>query len=183
MANISGMAGGPILDAYDFSGAAVIADIGGAYGALIAAVVNKHADARGILFDLPNIVEKAAAVLGDAAQRVECVPGDFLNDTLPGADLYLLKHILHDWDDEHCVTILKGVRAAMNPGAKVAVIEFVIPDPLVPGPATLMDLNMMVMLDGMERTAIEYGALFERAGLKLTRTIPTKSPFVIIVSA
>jgi hypothetical protein len=180
MANISGMAIAPVLASYDFSGAEHIADIGGAFGALLAAVLRKQPDAKGILFDLPNVVEGAAPVLGDVANRVERVGGDFLSGSLPSADLYLLKHVLHDWDDEKSITILKGVRAAMNPGAKVAVIEFVIPEPLEPGPSTLMDLNMMVMLDGMERTRSEYGALFEKAGLKLTRTIPTPSPYAIV---
>ena len=180
MANISSMSIDPVLASYDFSGAEQIADIGGAFGALLAAVLRKQPDAKGILFDLPSVVEGAGPVLEDVADRVERVGGDFLTGSLPSADLYLLKGILHDWNDENSITILAGVRAAMKPGAKVVIIELVIPEPLVPGPSTLMDLNMMVMLGGMERTSSEYAALLKKAGLKHTRTIPTPSPNVIV---
>ena len=180
MANISSMSIDPVLASYDVSGAAQIADIGGAYGALLAAVLRRQPSAKGILFDLPRVVEGAGPVLGDVADRVERIGGDFLKDALPSADLYLLKHVLHDWDDEKSIAILKSVRAAMKPSAKVAVIELVIPEPLQPGPSTMMDLNMMVMLNGRERTSAEYGALFEKAGLKPTRTVPTQSPFAVV---
>ncbi len=180
MANVSSLSIGPVLAAYDFSGAETIADIGGAFGALLAAVLRKEPAVKGILFDLPNVVEGAGEVLGDVAGRVERVGGDFLTGELPAADLYLLKHILHDWNDEKSTSILKAVRSAMKPGAKILIIEMVIPDTPQPGPATLMDLNMMVMLDGMERTSAEYGVLLESAGLKLTRTIPTPSPYAIV---
>jgi hypothetical protein len=180
MANVSSMAIDPVLASYDVSWAAEIADIGGAYGALLAGVLRMHPTAKGILFDLPAVVEGAGPVLGDVANRVERIGGNFLKDALPGADLYLLKHVLHDWDDENSIAILKGVRAAMKPGAKVAVIELVIPVPLQPGPSTMMDLNMMVMLNGRERTSAEYGVLFEKAGLKSTRTVSTPSPFAVV---
>ncbi|MCA9532235.1 MAG: SAM-dependent methyltransferase [Myxococcales bacterium] len=180
MANVSSMAIEPVLSAYDFSQAAVIADIGGAYGALLVAVLQANPAARGILFDLPHIVEGAGGMVAPVQERVERVGGNFLEDTLPAADLYLLKHILHDWDDASSVRILTGVRAAMNPGARVAVVEMVVPQPVGPGPAAWMDLNMMVILNGMERTEAEYAALFERAGLKLTRAVPTPSPYTLL---
>ncbi|MBK6808388.1 MAG: SAM-dependent methyltransferase [Sandaracinaceae bacterium] len=180
MANISGMAIEPVLASYDFSQAKVIADIGGAYGALLAAILRANPSARGVLFDLPHVVEGAGPVLGDVAPRVERVSGSFLEDALPAADLYVLKHILHDWDDARSVRILEGVRAAMTPGARVLVVEMVVPEPVVPGPATWLDLNMLVMLDGRERTAAQYQSLLERAGLQLRRVIPTPSPFGIV---
>ena len=180
MANISLLAVGPILGSYDFSGADLIADIGGAYGALLAAILRKEPRARGVLFDRPNIVAGATDVLGDVAARTQLIGGDFLVDALPRADLYLLKHILHDWNDAESLKVLRAVRAAMAPRARVVIIEFVIAEPALPGPATLMDLNMMVMLGGMERTCAEYGALLEQAGLTLQRTVHTPSPYVIL---
>jgi hypothetical protein len=180
MANISLLAVEPILGSYDFSGAEVIADIGGAYGALLAAILRKEPKARGVLFDRPNIVQGATDVLGDVAARTELLGGDFLVDALPSANLYLLKHILHDWSDTESLKILRAVRAAMAPGARVLIIEFVIAEPALPGPAALMDLNMMVMLGGMERTSAEYAALLEQAGLTLQRTVHTPSPYAIL---
>lgn len=180
MANISSLAVAPVLGSYDFSGADVIADIGGAYGALLAAVLRKEPKARGVLFDLPHIVEGATDVLGDVASRTQRVAGNFLVDALPSANLYLLKHILHDWDDGNSLKILRAVRAAMPPGARVLIIEIMIGEPVQPGPGPFMDLNMMVMLGGMERTSTEYGALLTQAGLKLVRTVPTPSPYAIV---
>jgi hypothetical protein len=180
MADISALAVAPILGSYDFSGADVIADIGGAYGALLAAILRKEPKARGVLFDRPNIVEGALDVLGDVAARTERIGGDFLVDALPRADLYLLKHILHDWNDAESLKILRAVRAAMAPGARVLIIEMVIAETTFPGPAALMDLNMMVVLGGQERTSAEYGALLERAGLTLSRTLQTPSPYAIL---
>lgn len=180
MGNISSMSIEPVIASYDFGGVATIADIGGAYGALLGAVLRSQPAAKGILFDLPHVVAGAGEVLGDAFGRVTRVGGNFLEDALPAADVYLLKHILHDWNDAASVTILKAVRAAMNPGAKVLVVEMVVPDEIVPGPAVWMDLNMMVVLGGMERTSAQYSALFDQAGLRHTRTIATPSPYGIV---
>jgi hypothetical protein len=179
MANLSSMAIAPVVAAYDFSEAKVVADIGGAHGALLAAILRKHAGARGILFDLPHVVAGADATLGDTRARVECLGGDFLKDMIPAADVYLLKHVLHDWDDASSVSILARIRAAMKASSRVLVIEMVIPEQVVPGPAPLMDLNMM-LIGGMERTAAQYNALFAQAGFGLTRSITTPSPFGII---
>lgn len=181
MANISSMSIGPVLASYDFAGHDTIADIGGAYGALLAAVLRQQEAAKGVLFDLPHIVEGAGEVLGEVAGRVERVGGNFLEQAVPHADLYMLKHILHDWDDEHSVRILSNVRQGMNGGkSKVAVIELVVPDEIQPGPAPLMDLNMMVMLGGMERTVGDYEQLFKDAGLRLDNVVPTPSPYSVV---
>lgn len=182
MAGISSMAIGPVLQAYDFSGAGVIADIGGAHGALLAAILGATPAARGILFDLPHVVDSAKVPLemSGVAGRVERVGGSFLENAVPSADLYLLKHILHDWADEESVAILRNVKAGMKPTSRVLLVEFVVPEPAVPGPALLMDLNMMVMLGGKERTAVEYDVLLQRAGLRTLRVIPTQSPIGII---
>jgi hypothetical protein len=180
MSSLSSMSIAPVLASYDFAGAKTIADVGGAHGALLAAVLRAQPAAHGILFDQPQVVEGAGATLGDVSGRVERVGGDFLAQPVPSADVYLLKHVLHDWDDATCVKILRNVRAGMGAGARVAIIEMVIPEQLGAGPAPLMDLNMMVLLGAKERTAAEYGALFARADLATSRVIPTPSPYTIV---
>jgi hypothetical protein len=178
MASISSMSIEPVLASYDFSGASTIADVGGAFGALLAAVLRREPKARGILFDQPQVVQGAGPVLGDVDARVERVGGSFLTQPLPAAEVYLLKHILHDWDDESCVTILKNVRAGMSAASRVLIIEMIVSDQ--PGPAQWMDLNMMVMLGGRERTAADYEQLLAKAGLQTARVIPTPSPYGIV---
>jgi hypothetical protein len=182
MAGLSRIAIGPVLGTYDFSGHGVIADVGGAHGALLAAVLQANPSARGILFDLPQVVAGATALLDEAGvgARVERVGGNFLEGAVPQADLYLLKHVLHDWNDDASVAILRNVRASMKPSSRVLVIELVVPEPPQPGPAMLMDLNMMVMLGGKERTAAQYGALLQRAGLEPLRVMPTPSPVGLV---
>lgn len=178
MADISAMALQPVLAGFDFTGASTIVDVGGAHGALLAGVLAEYPNAKGVLVDLPHIVASAKDVLAaqGLASRVTTVPGDFFKEIPSGGDVYLLKHILHDWDDAHCVTILKNIRRAMKPTSKLLVVELALPETAEPSPAHFMDLNMLVMLDGRERTAKEYGALFAKADLKLAKFSPTMSP-------
>jgi len=138
----------------------------------------------GIVLDLPNIAEiaKGAAAEVGLERRVTSVGGDFF-EAVPAADLYLLRYILHDWDDAACIRILRNCRRAMLPGGRVAVIEQVLGDIGQPGPAPLMDLNMMVMLGGRERSETEYGQLFAAAGLRLATTIETNTPMATIIEA
>jgi O-methyltransferase domain/Dimerisation domain len=182
MAGISGLAIGPVLEHIDFTGQDLIADIGGAHGTLLAAILTANPAARGILFDLPHVVEVARPSLEQAglASRVTPHGGSFFDGAMPTADVYLLKHILHDWADEESVAILRNIRAGMKPSSRVLVIELVVPDPVQPGPALFMDLNMMVMLGGKERTAAEYDVLLQRAGLRTSRVITTQGPIGII---
>ncbi|MET0182485.1 MAG: methyltransferase [Caulobacterales bacterium] len=133
------------------------------------------------MFDLPNVV-KACGGRGMGG-RLTREGGDFFDRVPEGADLYILKFILHDWDDERSVKILRNVRAAMAEGARVAVIEAVLPPTPVPHPAWLMDLNMLAITEGRERTAAEYGALFEAAGLVLQRVVDTASPLSVLIAA
>lgn len=180
MANISAMAKEHVLANYDFAGAETIVDVGGAYGALLAAILRQQPKAKGVLFDQPHVLSQAGQVLGDVNSRVTKASGSFFTDELPAGDLYTLKHILHDWNDEDCVTILKAVRRAMNPGAKVLVVEMIVPDEKATGPVIRLDLLMMVVLGGKERTSAEFATLFEQAGLRHTRTILTESPFALV---
>jgi hypothetical protein len=182
MTDISGLAIEPVLSSYDFSWVNKVVDVGGAHGALLGAVLHKVPQASGILFDLPQVTGGSKAAIDQAglASRVEVVSGDFFKEVPAGADLYLLKHILHDWDDAHSVTILKNIRAGMKPTSKILIVEFALPNGADPTPAHFMDLNMLVMLDGRERTPEQYRALLERANLRLGRVVPTKSPIGLV---
>jgi hypothetical protein len=170
-----------ILDTHS---ATVIADIGGAGGSLLHAVLQANPAPSGIVFDLPNIAEIAKGATAEIGleRRVTSVGGDFF-EAVPAADLYLLRYILHDWDDAACIRILQNCRRAMLPGGRVAVIEQVLGDIGQPGPAPLMDLNMMVMLGGRERSETEYGQLFAAAGLRLATTIETNTPMATVIEA
>ena len=181
MSDISGMATGPVLASYDFSSAKKIVDVGGAHGALLQGILNKYTDISGVLFDLPSVTQGSTEAIKNAglASRVEVVGGDFFKEVPAGADIYTLKHILHDWDDEKCVAILRTIRAAMKPTSKILVVEFALSNTAEPSPAHFMDLNMLVMLNGRERTKDEYATLFAKAGLSLARFIPTPSPMGI----
>jgi hypothetical protein len=172
-----------VLEAHDFGDVKRVVDVGGSQGVFLAGVLNQQPSAQGVLFDLPQVIAQGGEGLRQAgvADRVESVSGDFFEGVPAGGDLYLLKHILHDWDDAACIQILKNCRAAMAPGGKVAVAEMLIggyADP--PGPAIFLDLNMMVMLPGRERTVEEFAALFAAAGLRLANVVPTKSPVVLL---
>lgn len=182
MADISGIASEPVLAAYDFSSVESIVDVGGAHGALLGAILKKYPKAKGAILDRPPVAESAKGAIEAAGlkDRVDIVPGDFFKEVPKGADLYLLKHILHDWDDAHCVDILRTVRAAMKPTSKLLVVEMALPREAFPTPAHLMDLNMLVMLSGRERTNEEYAALLEKVGLKASQFIATPSPMGIV---
>jgi hypothetical protein len=172
-----------ILAAYSFGGARCIVDVGGAHGAFLAAALKQAASARGILFDQPQVVAEAVPVLRQfgVAERVQCVAGDFFGELPQGGDVYLLKHILHDWSDADCVRILRRVREAMASDARVVVAELPLPEEGEAMPmAAMLDLNMLVMLGGRERTAVEYAALLEQAGLRLERVLPTAAPIAVI---
>lgn len=170
-----------IVEAYDFSGTEKLADIAGGHGYLLAQILKANTELAGLLFDVPPVIAGAGELLEreGVAARVEKVSGDFFA-SVPSADAYIMKHIIHDWDDERCVTILKNIRAAMKSDGKVLIVEAVVPEDDGPHYSKLLDLEMLVSPGGAERTAQEYAALLSRAGLRLTRIIPTKSPFSIV---
>ena len=182
MSGISAMALHAVLEAYSFAGAKKLVDVGGSHGAFVAAVLQREKSASGVLFDRPEVIEGAGATLEGAgvAARVERVGGNFFESVPAAGDVYLLKSILHDWNDDECVTILRRVREAMAPSARVVVVEMLITSSGPPSPAPLLDLNMLVMLTGKERTADEFGALFAKAGLALKSVTPTHSPFAVL---
>ena len=171
----------PVVEAYDFSGIETLADIAGGHGYLLAQITKANENLTGVLFDMPQVIEGASALLEreNVTSRVETVAGDFFA-SVPSADAYIMKHIIHDWDDERCVTILKNIHRAMNGDGKVLIVESVVPEGNESHYSKLLDLEMLVSPGGMERTAEEYRALLARAGFELTQIIPTKSPFSII---
>jgi hypothetical protein len=164
-----------VVAAYDFSPFGAVVDVGGGHGALLAAILKSAPAARGILFDLPQVVESAEPFLAAAgvADRCARVGGDFFGEIPSGADAYLLAQILHDWDDEHSVAILRQVRRAMPDYGKLLVVELTLPEGDAPAFRKWMDLHMLVLLNGRERTARQYSDLFHTAGFELARTIPT----------
>lgn len=182
MGNLATLAASELVRVYDCTAARTIADIGGAHGVLLAAALRANPDARGILFDLPHVIATAAdALAGEGvAERCELVSGDFLEAVPDGADLHILKQILHDWDDEDATRLLTNCHRALAAGGKLLVVEMVVPADNRPGMAQAMDLNMLVLLGGRERTEAEYRDLLEGGGFRLERVIPTHSPFQVI---
>ena len=173
---------GPVLDAYDFSDVTVIADIAGGYGHLLAAVLASNPRAKGILFDLASVLEGAPSMLKSygVPDRVEIVPGDFFREIPVRADLYILKHIIHDWDDDRNRTILENIRRNMPDHARVLIVDAVVPDPNEPHFSKIIDLEMLMAPGGVERTASEFAELLDSAGLRLNRIIPTAGPVSIV---
>jgi O-methyltransferase domain/Dimerisation domain len=162
-------------------GAKLAIDIGGASGTLVHGLLMANLELHGIVLDLPDVVPNAtaaAAALG-LAGRSRAMAGDFFTNA-PEADIYLLKFVLHDWNDEEAVRILKTCRHAMRPGGRVIVIEMLLGEFGEPGIAPLMDLNMMVLFAGRERTLAEYSGLLKDAGLRFSKSIPIRSPIVAI---
>jgi hypothetical protein len=171
-----------VTAAYDFSRFHAIADIGGGHGSLLAAMLRASRTARGILFDLPAVCAGAGPTLAESGvgDRVSVVSGDFFVEVPRGAQLYVLKSIIHDWDDDSALHILANCRAAMAPDGRVLLIERLIGEPNDAGEAKLFDISMLAMLGGRERTVSEYRALLESAGLRMIRTLATASPHSLI---
>jgi SAM-dependent methyltransferase len=171
-----------IIEAYDFSGAGKLADIGGGQGLLLRTILESHPGMTGILFDRPEAVEGVDAQLrkDGLAERCEVVAGDFFQSVPSGADVYLLKYVIHDWDDERSLAILENCRRAMKNDAKLLLVETVVPSPGESHFAKLQDLEMMVIAGSQERTVDEYSRLLEQAGFRLARVVQTTEPASIL---
>lgn len=186
MTAISATEAAAVADALDFAGIRTLADVGGGRGYLLATILEQHPGLQGILFDLPHVVAGAPALLGEhgVAARVRVEDGSFLEGCPAGADAIVMKHILHDWNDADAVRILTHCHGALGAGGRVLVVEAVVPPPGQPGWAKLLDLEMLMLTPrGRERTREEYAALFESAGFRLTRVVPTASPVSVIEGA
>lgn len=171
-----------VAAAYDFSGVRTLVDVGGGRGALALAILAAHPHLRGIVFDQPAVAADAREAIAAAglADRCAAVGGDFFAAVPDGGDAYLLKFVLHDWDDERCLAILRACRRAITPGGRLLVVELLIPPGNAPSFAKVQDVNMLVNLGGRERTEREYGALFAAAGFALGRTIPARGELHVI---
>jgi hypothetical protein len=182
MTGVSEFAIAPVIAGYDFSCFSTIADIGGGHGRLLAAILEQAPQARGVLFDLPQVVAGAPALLRQygVEKRVQIVGGSFFDSIPTGADAYVLKNVIHDWPDEHAVRILRNVRTAARTGARVLLIEFVIPENDRNFHGKWVDLEMLVVADARERTAAEYGRLFKQADLQLNRVVRTVGPVSVV---
>lgn len=158
-----------IFERHMFAPFELAVDVGGSQGALLRRLLADRPAARGILFDLPAVVEQAPSPdeAGDAAGRIELVGGDFFASVPAGGDLYLLKQILHDWDDDQCIAILRNVRRAIAPGGRLAVIDRVIPEAMTPHSAFEYDIFMMLLTNGRERRRSDFEALFAASGFQL----------------
>ena len=182
MVGVHGRETAAMLDAYDFSGIRVLADIGGGNGNVLTAVLRKHPAMRGILFDLPSVAERAKLNIqaGGLRDRCQVIGGTFFGAVPNGADGYLLRHIIHDWDDEKSTTILKNIHRAMGQDARLLVVESVIPPGNDPSFGKLLDLAMLVIPGGEERPEEEYRRLYKAAGFRLARIVPTMAEVSVI---
>ncbi|MFM7321674.1 MAG: methyltransferase [Armatimonadota bacterium] len=165
-----------VAEAYPFAGTVV--DVGGGSGNMLVHILGRHADATGVLFDLPHVADAARANLLSAGLADRCTvrTGNFFEGVPEDGDVYVLSHIVHDWDEDSCVRILSHCAKAKKAGGKVLLVEMVVPGPNEPHPAKELDLVMLAVPGGRERTVDEYAELFGKAGLRLTRVVPTMSP-------
>jgi hypothetical protein len=173
-----------LLEANPFPPFTRAVDIGGSHGSLLRHLLARNPDATGIVLDLPGVIASWPARPDDPlAGRITGVAGDFFDFVPEGADLYLLKLILHDWDDERAVAILRTVRKAMGPDARIAVVDGVLPESPVADPGWLRDLNMMAVTGGLERSEQAFADLMSRAGLRLDRVVVTPSPLSVVLGS
>jgi SAM-dependent methyltransferase/DNA-binding HxlR family transcriptional regulator len=184
MAGFSHQVDQPLVEGYDYSALSTIVDVGGGYGGWLTTILQAHPRLQGVLFDLPPVIADARQQGSTSATdgRLHYVAGDmFQADTMPQGDAYILRQIVKDWDDEAAVRILTNCRRAMRPGGKILVAEQIVrPGAGVMVPTKLIDLQLMVVLSGQERTEDEYRKLFEAAGLQLAKIWPTRSLYSIM---
>jgi len=182
MSGVTAAANEAILSSYDFSQFNKVIDIGGGHGGLITSILKKNPHLKGVLFDAPQVIEGARPRLAanGVADRCETVAGDFFKAVPAGGDAYVMKWIIHDWDDEKALTILRHCRSQMQPNGRLILVDCVVPGTDEPHFSKFFDLNMMVMTGGKERTAAEFEQLLAAAGFKLLRVIPTDVPTAIV---
>jgi hypothetical protein len=173
-----------IVAAYDFSQFKSIVDVGGGHGMLLSAILAAHPSVHGTLFDLEEGIEAAKRGAGGPLPGASFVVGDVFTTPVPaGAEAYLFRHLLHDYDDDDCLKMLQNVRKQMKPDSRVLVLEKTVPTDDTPGPGRWLDLHVMLLTGGRERTEDEYRALFAKADFRLARVLPTAHPAVEIIEA
>jgi hypothetical protein len=182
MSDVSALVSQAVVLAYEFSGIELLADIGGGCGQFLMTILQSYPGMRGVLLDTPAVIAEASTRLASHPCRQRCAlrAGNLLEAVPEGASAYLMSGVLHDWDDDRAVRILDHCRRAMAPNGKVLVVEMMLPSGDAPRLAALLDLNMLVMNGGRERTADDFRHLFDAAGLQVTRLIPTLAPQWVI---
>ncbi|OJH35775.1 hypothetical protein BON30_37635 [Cystobacter ferrugineus] len=183
MTSFSTISGSEVApERYDFSKVKTVVDVAGGEGSFLARILNAHPHLRGVLFELPPVIEVAKATLekGGVAVRCECLGGSFFESVPAGHDVYMMKMIIHDWADDQAVRILRSCRQAMREDSKLLLIEQLLPERKLSGVQMFIDLTMMAMFGSKERTATEFQVLFAQAGLELTRTIDLVNGYAII---
>jgi O-methyltransferase/methyltransferase family protein len=183
MTNLSGTENPTIAAAYKFSGVRTLVDVGGGHGSLLATILKTNPKLKGVLFDQPSVIARAEkdrhVTARGIAERCRLESGSFFEAVPTGGDAYIMKYILHDWNDEQCVKILENCRNAMNEKGRVLVVDNVIPPGNDPNWGKLLDIQMLI-IGGRERTKKEFASIFTEAGLKLTRIVPTKCGLSIV---
>jgi hypothetical protein len=185
MTDFSALAAYAVLLAYDFSDVKSTVDVGGGCGELLTRILRLYPAMQGTVLDTPAVITAAEKRLASDPSRDRCtlLPGSFLEAVPPGADVYLMSGVIHDWDEDHAVRILSNCQVSMAQHSRVLVIECVVPDGPDSSFSKLLDLNMLVMNGGRERTQTELRDLFDAAGLRMTRIIPTLSPLSVVEAA
>jgi hypothetical protein len=171
-----------VAAAYDFPPSGTLVDVGGATGHMLTTVLARHTGLRGVLFDLPHVEKEARDLIGSRGltDRIAVETGSFFERVPSGGDLYLMSHIIHDWSEDQCLKILENCRRAMKPGARLLLVEMVLPPGNTMHPGKILDMMMLVGTGGQERTEEEYRTLLQRGGFRLTRVVPTESPVSIV---
>jgi SAM-dependent methyltransferase len=171
-----------VAAAYDFSMFETVVDVGGASGNMLAAILGRYPEPRCVLFDRPHVVVDAEKLLkaNDDTGRVTVEAGDFFLSVPSGGDAYILSHILHDWNDDQCLTILDHCRKAMKPDGRLLIVEMVLPPGDAPHPGKILDMVMLALIGGQERTETEYASLLDKAGFRLSRVVATQSPVSVV---
>lgn len=183
MISISQMVVPAVLEAYDFSGIGTLVDVAGGHGGVLFAILKKYPQMRGVLTDLEHVLAGARVRAREVGveDRVKLEPCDFFKAVPAGGDAYIMKHIIHDWDDERAVTILRNIHTAIGskPG-KVILLEAVLAPGNEPHFGKFIDLEMLALTSGRERSEAEFRVLFERAGFRMTRVVPNNSPLSVV---
>jgi SAM-dependent methyltransferase len=182
MGDLSRMETEPILAGYDFSRYGTIVDVGGGGGALLARILQQAPRSKGVIFDSRAPMFGADAILAEAgvADRCTIAEGGLFDPVIPGGDAYILKHIVHDWPEDRALAILRNVRDAINADGRLLLMEFVVPEGNEPHPAKLVDLWLMLLVGGKERTKSQYTELLATAGFELVQVTPTAAPLSIV---
>ena len=172
-----------LAEAYDFGPFSRVVDVGGGHGELLSAILKRNAHLSGVLFDLASGLPTARTGAAGTLPRTEFVAGSFFETVPQGADVYVLKKVIHDWNDQQAVVILRNCRDALTPHGRVLIAETIIPAGNEPDPIKLIDANMLAVTGGLERTQAGYASLLAAAGLRLTRVISTSQPISILEAA